>query len=625
MDFERFKAVKIIMQRAQVNNCPISAVKTTIYKDTATDKHVFVNEFKNNAEYMVASFSVRISCFDEQIKLVGTIKDYKYNDVFAAPGEEFGQNRLIASPDDSINSFAVEITHIEFENDYFWDESIKKIDNHKAEETIAVEMAPEIPVEEAPAIEESTVQSAVSPAEENSVREETAAINENTARVTSVAQENTAAQEKTKEEQKKPKEKKPMPGIIKTVIVFGIIAVLLVVSYIAFCKYNQYSDYNRGAAYMASGEYDYAITVYTRLGNYEDSPALLLEAKKAYAASLYDAGEYEDAISMYQELGNCDELILACYNGWVLSMEKAGQYTEALQLAQNSGLPIDETIINEIKYQLGKQSFENQSYEEAIGFFTEVKDYEDSEKLIQDVSYAYGRQMMDAGNYEKTIELFETIRSYKDVPQLLLQVQYLQGVRYKESKSYESAIKYFTEAGEYEDSAEQIKECYFMQAQDYKKQGQYEKAMEYFKLAGDYEGTEGEYNNALYMYLLEAMKSEVTLETVELLEELPRDYEDSAAIIRTLKRYVDHVGEYEWTTSNDKDINEKGGFEDHIFVKLTFADGEANMTVDGNVVDLKNFKYDSGTNSNTYTMLNTTTITRTFNGKVHTYKKIIEE
>lgn len=615
MDFERFKAVKIIMQRAQVNNCPISAVKTTIYKDTTTDKHVFVNEFKNNAEYVVVSFSVRISCFDEQIKLVGTIKDYKYNDVFAAPGEEFGQNKLIASPDESINSFAVEITHIEFEDDYFWDESIRKIDNHKAEETIAVEMAPEIPVEEAPAIEESPVQNEVLAVRENTVQNEAAVVNRD-----AVQEEVSVAKE-----QKKQKEKKPMPGFVKTLIVFGIIAVLLMISYIAFCKYNQYSDYNRGAAYMASGEYDYAITVYTRLGNYEDSPALLLEAKKAYAASLYDAGEYQNAIAIYRELGNCDEQILACYNGWVLSMEKAGQYTEALQLAQESGLPIDETIINEIKYQLGKQSFDNQSYEEAIGYFTEVSDYEDSKKLIQDVTYAYGRQMMDAGNYEKTIELFETISSFKDVPQLLLKVQYLQGVRYKDSKSYEAAIQYFTEAGDYEDSAAQMKECYFMQAQDYKKQGQYEKAMEYFKLADDYEGTQEEYYNALYLHLLEAMKTEVTLETVELLEELPRDYEDSAAIIRTLKRYVDHVGEYEWTTSNDKDINEKGGFEDHIFVKLTFTDGEAHMTVDGNDVDLKDFKYDSGTNSNTYTMLNTTTITRTFNGKVHTYKKIIEE
>lgn len=427
------------------------------------------------------------------------------------------------------------------------------------------------------------------------------------------------------EKGKKKKEKKPLPGIVKTLIVIVVIAALAVVSYIAFQKYNKYSDYNRGAAYMANGEYDYAITVYTRLGDYEDSPALLLEAKKAYAASLYEAGEYQSAIDMYRQLGGSDDMILTCYNGWVLSMEKAGQHAEALQLAESTGLPIDETILNEIKYQLGKQCFESQSYEQAIAYFTEVKDYEDSQKLISDVSYEYGKQMMDAGNYEKAIELFETVKSYKDAPELLVKVKYLLAMRYKESHSYEQAIQYFTETAEYEDSAEQIKECYFVQAQDYSKQGQYEKAMEYFKLAGDYEGTQDEYYNALYQYLLEAMKLEVTLETVDLLGELPRNYEDSANIIRTLKRYVDHVGEYEWTTSNDKEINEKGGFEDHIFVKLTYADGEARMTVDDNEVNLKNFKYDSGTNSNTYTMLNTTTITRTFNGKVHTYKKVIEE
>lgn len=687
MDFERFKAVKIIMQRAQVNNCPISAVKTTIYRDTSNDKKVFVNEFKNNGDYTVVSFSVRISCFNEQVKLVGTIKDYRYNDVFAAAGEEFGQNRLISSPDDSINSFAVTVTHIEFEDDYYWDESIKKIASHK-EETVAVEMAPEVPVEEAPLAGEDTAEPDAKHVIPETVEEGTftgeITSNEQNVSVTALFENDSAPaqeempQKNTSEEKetvkqaeeskiqpqetgsipaqttepvqepqqpdqedgkkgrkkkkikepkqpKEKKEKKPMPGIIKTLLVFIIVAALLALSYFAFNKYNQYSDYNRGAAYMANGNYDYAITVYTRLGNYEDSPELLLEAKKAYAASLYEAGQYQSAIEMYQQLGNQEEMILQCYNGWVLSMGKAGQYMEALQLAESSGLAIDETIINEIKYQLGRQCFDSQAYEDAIKYFTEVKDYEDSQKLINEVSYAYGMQMMEAGNYEKAMELFQTVKSYKDVPEQLIKVQYLMGMRYKESKSYEAAIECFEASIEYEDSAQQIKECYFVQAKDYQTQGQYEKAMEYFKLAEDYEGAEDAYYSALYQYLLEAMKSEVTPETMDLLAELPKNYEDSADIIKTLKKYVDHVGEYEWTTSNDKDINEKGGFEDHIFVKLTYENGEAYMTVDGNEVDLKKFKYDSGTNSNTYTMLNTTTITRTFNGKVHTYKKIIEK
>lgn len=663
MDFERFKAVKIIMQRAQVNNCPISAVKTTIYKDTSNDKKVFANEFKNNGEHTVVSFSVRISCFNEQVKLVGTIKDYQYHDVFAASGEEFGQNRIICSPDDTINSFAVAVTHIEFEDDYYWDEETGKIASHK--EDIVIEMAPEIPVEQAPAPVETagttTEQVIPETVEEGTFAGEITAKEQNVSVTAFFENENAPVQaempqkdvrekqetepvqepaipeqengkkgrkkKKTKEpkQPKQPKEKKPLPGAVKTVLVVVIIAVLLVAAYIAFSGYNRYSDYNRGAAYMASGNYDYAITVYTRLGDYEDSPVLLAEAKKAYAASLYEAGQYQDAVEMYRQLGNQEDMILQCYNGWVLSLEKAGQYSEALQLAESSGVEVDETIISEAKYQLGRQCYDNQEYEDALHFFEEIKDYEDTQTLINEVRYAYGMQMLEMGNYEKAVELFETIPSYRDVPEQLLKTQYLMGIRYKESGSYEEAIRCFEAVLDYEDSAEQIQECYFVQAQDYVSQGQYEKAMEYFRLADDYEGAEDAYYSALYQYLLEAMKSEVTLETMDLLAELPKNYKDSAEIIKTLNKYVDHVGEYEWTTSNDKEINEKGGFEDHIFVKLTYENGEAYMTVDGNEVDLKKFQYDSGTNSNTYTMLNTTTITRTFNGKVHTYKKIIEK
>ncbi len=145
MDQGRFKAIKIIMQRAQVNNCPVAAVKTTIYRDSVSGRKVFVNEFVNHGERTVCSMSVKISCFDEQIKLVGTIKDYQYRDLNVAMGEEFGQNKLIACPNDSISSFAVSITHVEFENDYYWDETTRRVEPHEPE--VAVEMAPEIPEE----------------------------------------------------------------------------------------------------------------------------------------------------------------------------------------------------------------------------------------------------------------------------------------------------------------------------------------------------------------------------------------------------------------------------------------------------------------------------------------------
>lgn len=700
MDQERFKAIKIIMQRAQMNNCPVSAVKTTVYRDVVSGKKVFVNEFQNHGEFTVHSMSVRISCFDENIKLVGTIKDYKYQDVFATPGEEFGGNKIIACPNETINSFALEVTHVELEAGYFWDEAIRKIQNHEEESQVAVEMAPEISVEEAPTISENThvmpetleeeifsdeisahdkdvsitamfenhetaenktLEDATAekkiildengsnepvanmveetpqepkempqePIETPQNQEETAQKTEETLAQTSDARESEESSEqqkgKKKKDKKEKKEKKPLPGPVKFLITLFIIAVLGIIAYMALDKYHKYTDYNRGAAYMANGNYEYAINVYTRLGSYEDSAALLAEAQKAYADSLLNAGQYEAAIAEYAKTAGQEEKIKECYNAWVLHLCEEKKNQEALELLQNAGVEFDAETVAHVKYQIGKSLYEEKDYKDAIIYLSETDGYNDSKNLIDDSYYQLGLELLNKGSYDQAMETFEKIKNYKDAAEQITKVNYLRGKNCMESASYEEAIRCFEQITDYEDSASLIQQCYYQQACSYLNGTDYEKAMEYFKLAQDYEDSSDKYNEALYAYLIEAMKTEVTQETMDLLNELPKNYEDSAAIIKTLKKYVDHVGEYKWTTSNDKEINEQGGFEDPVIVKLSYSDGNVNFTVDGHPVDLKLFTYKSDTTSDTYTMLNTTTITRTFNGKIHTYKKVIEE
>lgn len=719
MNQERFKAVKIIMQRAQINNCPVAAVRTTIYKDTVSGKKVFANEFRNQGDKKVCSLSVRISCFDEQVKLLGTIKDYKYNDINAASGEEFGQNKYIACPDEAINSFAVAVTHVELEEDYFWDESVKEIQSHVKEAAIEVEMAPEVPeepvdisepqvmpetldeelfsysiknpeekisvtamienegipdnndireenIETVKAENEGTAQEPeekeisdeineeikeTKETNEGEIREEikeenvkeketeeeknTAAVesggvnSENSETVPEDSDTGTNKKKKSKKEkkikEKKVKEKKPMPKALKILIALFIIAVLAAAAFLALDKYIKYSDYNRGAAFMANGDYEYAINVYAKLGSYMDAPVLLEEAKKAYADSLYNAGEYEKAIEEYGKISGQEGKITECYNAWALSLCSEGRYDEALKLVQNAENAVDSEVLNEIRYEIGVKLFEEKSYKEAIDYFVQIDGYKDSKELINKSYYQLGTEMLGVGNYEQALDAFAQIKNYKDVPDQIKNANYLQGKRFMESMAYEDAVKCFEEITEYEDSAELIKECYYFQGDAFMNSQNYEKAMEYFKNAADYEDAQDKYYEALYSCLIVQMKTEVTLETMDKLSELPKNYKDTNEIIKTLKKYVDHVGEYKWTTSNDKEINSQGGFEDPVIVSLTYEDGTAHLTVDGNPVDLKLFVYKSGTESNTYTMLNTTTITRTFNGKIHTYKKVIEK
>ncbi len=732
MNQSRFKALKIIMQRAQVNNCPIAPIKTTLYKDTVSGKKVFVNEFKNNGDKKVLSFSVKISCFDENVKLIGTIKDYKYNDIQVAPGEEFGQNKIIACPDQSINSLAIVVTHVELEDDYFWDESIGKVLSHadSIEEEIQIEMAPVLmdddaivnevekkietvkeeivtpitietpitqPMEQPiPQPVEQVMEQPVDAVVESSAPEPRESVNEtivsgnpiaSETQVTSddvadesikaaqealrAAQESVLAAQKAKEqsgassetpvtpvaaesvavpseekvqpqteEKKQPievelnfdntgrnkkKSKKPLPKGVKIFIGLVVSAALIFVAVIAILKYKQYSDYNRGAAFMANGQYEYAIGVYTRLGDYSDSKTLLVEAKKAYAGSLRASGEFAKAVEEYADMGGMDAEIKATYDEWARSLVDNKDYQAAMDMINNTELPFSDDTINYVKYNMGKNLYDEKYFEEAAVLFEKISGYEDADSMLKESYYQYALLKLQSSDYDAALEKFLLIEDYKDVKSRIKSVKYSMGKRAMDNHKFDEAVAYFEEILGYEDTKELIITCYYEQGVDCLAKFDYATALKCFEKTEGYEDTEEKYTQALYNSLLEDMKTSVTEETMEKLAKLPKNYEDSAAIIKALKKYVGHVGEYEWMTSNDKEINAKGGFEEHIIVALSYNNGEVNFTVDGHPVDLKLFVYKSGTDSDTYTMLNETTITRTFNSKIHTYKKIKQE
>ncbi|MGN0160342.1 MAG: tetratricopeptide repeat protein [Lachnospiraceae bacterium] len=673
MDQTRFKALKIVMQRAQINNCPIAAVKTTLYKDTKTGKKLFVNEFHNKGSLKVESFSVRIACFDEHVQLIGTIKDYRYKDIEFYPGTDFGQEKLIACPSDSIASFAVSVIQVELEGDRYWDETTKAVVSREPE--IVVEMAPvfedsflpeehidepaERPVSVSEQFEDTSAQVLPETLDEdlfslnqgNTVNEfETLQeevpqhpigvqnVQSGMAEPVKEAETVTAVEpvqeaepvkeaEQTEEAEQtgKIKKKKRVPKAVKLILGLIIVAALLFVAFTCFQKYNQYSDYNRGAAFMANGQFEYAISCYSRLGNYMDSPELLKEAKQCYADSLRVNGQFEEAIKAYQELGSQEEMIAQCYDEWAKSLYENGSFEEAYQIYLEHKDAVQKNNARVIKYEYAVKRFEEKAYSEVVELL-EGEKYGDSEKIIKESYYNLGTEKMSQKDYPGALSYFEQARGYGDTEERVLECNYQQAMEYMDSTQYDKAVELFELCGDYKETAVNKQKSYYLQGTIYENNGGYEEAVECFAKVMEYEDSKDHYNSCLYRMLLDKIKEDVTAETMELFEEIPKDYADVAAIKKTLNKYVDYVGEYEWTTSNDKEINEKGGFEEHLFVKLSYDDEVITFTLTDDSstypVDQKSFAYKSDTESNTYTMLNTTTITRTFNGKIHTYKKV---
>ena len=296
-----------------------------------------------------------------------------------------------------------------------------------------------------------------------------------------------------------------------------------------------------------------------------------------------------------------------------------------MDMINNTELPFSDDTINYVKYNMGKNLYDEKYFEEAAVLFEKISGYEDAESMLKESYYQYALLKLQSSDYDAALEKFLLIEDYKDVKSRIKSVKYSMGKRAMDNHKFDEAVAYFEEILGYEDTKELIITCYYEQGVDCLAKFDYATALKCFEKTEGYEDTEEKYTQALYNSLLEDMKTSVTEETMEKLAKLPKNYEDSAAIIKALKKYVGHVGEYEWMTSNDKEINAKGGFEEHIIVALSYNNGEVNFTVDGHPVDLKLFVYKSGTDSDTYTMLNETTITRTFNSKIHTYKKIKQE
>lgn len=788
MDLSRFKTIKIVMQRAQMNNCPIVAIKTTLYMDSVTGKKVFTNEFKNVGDKTITSYSVKISCFDENIKLVGTIKDYKYDQISLAPGEEYGTNKIIACPSDAISSFAVAINHVELEDDYYWDVSEKRLANHKDELIVEVEMAPELPEEapaeetvvDAPIIEEpiavtptsTTTSTSVTPpvattmpvdstpvstpepvketynmpevveenlfaslgslydtvspttssilpaatpsiitSEETNTRtqsdEEPVSVTENikeevsvntevsdevkeTVSVEKSESEPTAATEEVKEEPKpeekaeeKPEQekisiqvaqnepkviidsddneelegkgkkkkkkhrknknenpdgteentgKKGLPGSVKALIVVAVLAILSVVAVIALKNYQKISKYNQGTAFFNNGQYEEAITAFSIVSNYKDSQEMLNKSKEALkdkmlkqADVFLDEKKYLEALDIFNKYNPDEKKLAACYEGiindYLDSKEIAkadAKYTEA----EKNGLKISKEVSAKLNYLKAKQAYDEKKFEYVLELLNNSGKYEDSEKILKDANYEIGKINLESQQYERAIECFERIADYKDAKEQVLLAYYSMAEKYATYNDYENAVKYYEQAGEYKDSKEKILEMYYGAANNAMDASDFQTAMDYFQKAGEYMDAKDLYNKALYSYAMGELKKGVTPELVDLLGTLPKNFEDSANVLRTLKLYVDYVGEYEWNTSNDKELNARGGFSEHLFVTMTYENDQVLLKVNEYPIDLKTRKYDSKTDSDTYTISNSTTITRTFNGKLSTYKKV---
>lgn len=150
--------------------------------------------------------------------------------------------------------------------------------------------------------------------------------------------------------------------------------------------------YNSALSLLNSHQYDKAVTTFTELKDYKDSPTQVNIGKYLQAKDLLSNGKYEEAIEAFTKLNN---------------------YSDS------------ETMLSESKYQFAKSYISKKDYENAVKSLNELGNYKDSSTLDQKIQYLLASQYYDNKQYSKAAELFQKLTNYKDSKSYLLNCEIL--------------------------------------------------------------------------------------------------------------------------------------------------------------------------------------------------------
>lgn len=176
---------------------------------------------------------------------------------------------------------------------------------------------------------------------------------------------------------------------VRTILLIGITCFLIVGFYFLY----PILKYNSARGLLSSHQYDKAITTFTQLKNYKDSPDQILNCKYQQAKEWLSNGKYEEAIEAFTKLNN---------------------YSDS------------ETMLKEAKYNLASYYHDSKQYSESSQLFNELENYKDSKNKFRDAIYLDGKSKYSDGDIVNAKIQFKKITTYKDSALLLSQCEILE-------------------------------------------------------------------------------------------------------------------------------------------------------------------------------------------------------
>lgn len=246
--------------------------------------------------------------------------------------------------------------------------------------------------------------------------------------------------------------------ILATSIILGI-AFLIAFFTLIIQPANKYSE---AMSQLKNKAYDSAISIFTSLGKYKDSPEMLQEANYQKANSFLENKKWDDAKDTFLPIIN---------------------YKNSAEL------------ILEADYQKGREFLGQQEIESARNIFVSLGDYKDSKELAKEASYQIALVFLSEKEFDGAISLFLTLGDYNNSADLLLETMYQKATFLFSKEEFEDAMSIFLEIGDYKDSVQKYSEFFYKRGRASYDIGSFSISLNYFQKVPQYRDSKSYIDN----------------------------------------------------------------------------------------------------------------------------------
>lgn len=244
------------------------------------------------------------------------------------------------------------------------------------------------------------------------------------------------------------------------------------------CANSESRKYEKAKSYLAKGQYEKAVDLFSEIGNYEDANRYVMYIK---AINLADNGDYLPAILAFKSLkdfGDSYERMIyysARYYEDTLNFESAQKYYNVIPTFLDSSERAKQIpILQKKTYDMALELYDEYRFDEAKEIFTALGDYADSShmfyqcelRLIDQEAYEEGCSLYKSKHFEEAIEYFKFCKDYRDSVDMVATCEeaikdrdYNKAISLFAEKKFDEALKMFSELGNYLDSRDRVKEC----------------------------------------------------------------------------------------------------------------------------------------------------------------------